>query len=101
MKRRAFIPAKALLPKVLLRMAKSRGDDASPLQPVWAEAVGEVSAKHSRPLRLMGGTLVVEVESPRWAAALTQETPGIVQRLGTLLGEGSVTTLVFEAVEPK
>ncbi len=100
MKRRAFMPASALLPQVLLRMARDRGD-ASPLRTVWDEAVGEVSAKHSRPRWLENKTLVVEVESPRWAQALRGEADAILNRLAKSLGEGNVTRLVFEAVEPK
>ena len=100
MKRKAFLPASALLPQVLLRMARDRGE-AGPLRPLWDEAVGEVSAKHSRPRWLENKTLVVEVESPRWAQALTAESEEILARLAQKLGAGAVTRLVFEAVEPK
>jgi predicted nucleic acid-binding Zn ribbon protein len=100
MARRAFSSARQLLPQVLLRLARDT-QNASALKPVWAEAVGEVSARHSRPLFLDGRTLVVEVESPRWAAALQAEQAGILERLGQSLGEGSLAALVFRAVEPK
>lgn len=95
-----FSPARALLPSVLAKLSRETGK-ASHLTPVWEDAVGPVSAKHSSPLSLEGTTLHVRVESPRWIAALQQQETEILSRLAERLGEGVVTALVFRAVEPK
>ena len=95
-----FTPARNLLPSLLAKLSRESGT-ASHLMPVWSEAVGPVSAKHSTPTSLEGRTLFVRVESPRWVAALKGQEAEILARLAERLGEGTVTTLVYRAVEPK
>ncbi len=100
MARQQFKSAQELLPGILLRLARDKGD-AQSLQPVWAACVGEVSARNSRVLYLEGRTLIIEVPSPRWSQALQAEAAGILERLARSLGEGAVDRLVFRAVEPR
>ena len=53
----------------------------------WAELVGPAVARHARPLRLEGGTLVVAVDEPPWATQLRVLSPGILSRLTAETGE--------------
>lgn len=53
----------------------------------WDETVGESIARHTRPLRLEGRTLVVAVDQPAWATQLRALAPGILERLGAATGE--------------
>jgi predicted nucleic acid-binding Zn ribbon protein len=91
---------RALLPNVLVRLSRESGD-ARPLSLVWADVVGEVTARHSRTLALDGKTLVVQVDSPRRAQALRLQEREILAGLVDRLGRGVITTLVYRAVEKK
>ncbi len=53
----------------------------------WEELVGSSVARHTKPLRLGGGTLVVEVDQPAWATQLRVLAPGILARLAERTGE--------------
>jgi len=56
------------------------------LYPVWPDIVGPELAKHSRPLVKTGKTLVVQVESPVWAAAMRQRHQSLLVRLKEVEG---------------
>lgn len=52
----------------------------------WAEAVGDQIAAHVQPVRLDGGTLLVEVDDPAWATQVKLLTATIIERLVTVAG---------------
>jgi predicted nucleic acid-binding Zn ribbon protein len=89
-----FSPVRALLPKVLARLSRETGH-ALHLRPVWEDIVGAVAARHSTPLALEERTLVVEVDSARWAGALEAQGAQIQSRLDERLGEGAVARVVY------
>lgn len=49
--------------------------------------VGAAVARHTRPLRLEGGALVVAVDRPAWATQVRTLAPRILGRIGELTGE--------------
>lgn len=53
----------------------------------WADLVGPSVARHVRPLRLEGGTLLVAVDQPPWATQVRALAPGILERLAEETGE--------------
>jgi len=53
----------------------------------WEELVGPSVARHTKPLRIGSGTLVVEVDQPAWATQLRILAPGILARLTERTGE--------------
>lgn len=53
----------------------------------WEELIGPSVARHTKPLRLAGGTLVVAVDQPAWATQLRVLAPGILERLTERTGE--------------
>jgi len=63
------------------------------LSPAWKEAVGELIAAHSRPLRLVRGELVLAVENAAWMSELSFQTPVILERLAATLGPDKVKSL--------
>jgi predicted nucleic acid-binding Zn ribbon protein len=91
---------RSLLPSVLTRLSVQSGDMGA-FFPVWRDVVGEVTARHCKPLALDGSTLVVRVESPRWAAALTAQEPEVLRALSERLGEGRIQAFVYRSVEPR
>jgi predicted nucleic acid-binding Zn ribbon protein len=52
----------------------------------WEEIVGEEAARHSRPLRLSGGTLVVGVGDPARATELRYRGAQILERVTDVAG---------------
>lgn len=95
-----FSSVKALLPALLAKLSKETGK-AMHLGPVWTDVVGAVTSNHSRPLSLEGCTLLVEVESPRWEAAVKAQEPIILERFAQKLGKGVVLQLAYRVVEPR
>ncbi|MGE0000437.1 MAG: DciA family protein [Ilumatobacteraceae bacterium] len=47
----------------------------------WNETVGEAVARHVQPVKLDGGTLVVEVDDPAWATQLKFLEANLRERL--------------------
>ena len=60
------------------------------LYPAWPSIVGPDLAKHSRPLLKTGKSLVVQVESPVWAAAMRQRHQALLARLREVDGMRSI-----------
>jgi predicted nucleic acid-binding Zn ribbon protein len=53
----------------------------------WEELVGPAVARHARPIRLEGGSLIVAVDQPPWATQMRVLAPGILERLREETGE--------------
>lgn len=53
----------------------------------WEELVGASLARHTRPLRLEAGVLVVAVDLPPWATQVRALAPGILARVAEQSGE--------------
>lgn len=98
--RSQFRKADALLPALLGRLSKDSGR-ATHLRPVWAQVVGAVTALHSDPVVLNGSVLTVQVESPRWHAAVLEQEAALLERFAEHLGPGVITALRYQVVEPK
>lgn len=85
MARRQMSSIRSLLPSVLTSLAKETGD-ARALGAVWEDAVGPAIARAARPRALRGSTLIVAVESARWATELEGRERELCERLGERLG---------------
>jgi hypothetical protein len=88
-------PLSELMGTVLGNVSRDTGSLAA-LGPVWKQAVGDLAGRHTRPVRIDRGTLVVLCDGPAWRDVLLQEKAAVLQRLKTSLGESTVTGLVFE-----
>ncbi len=53
----------------------------------WEQLVGSSVARHAKPVRLAGGTLLVRVDHPAWATQLRALAPGLLARLTEGTGE--------------
>lgn len=82
------IPSGAVTPDDLVRAA-------------WPGAVGSRIAIHTRPARLAGRRLLVEVDDAVWQRQLFALTPHILVNLEKRLGGGIVTDLEFRVVPPR
>lgn len=72
---------------------------AGAIAPIWARVVGEVVAKHTRPLRWEGKTLVIRCDADAWRAALEPEKVSLAKKLASALGEPHVTLVLEVAKE--
>lgn len=59
----------------------------------WAEMVGTTLARHTRPWKVSGHTLVVAATSGPWASELFMLRQELLTRLADRLGKGVVTDL--------
>jgi predicted nucleic acid-binding Zn ribbon protein len=62
---------------------------------VWPKAVGERVAARTRPVRLFGATLIVEVISQEWRKQLARMTGTIVDKLNAEAGQPLVQNIEF------
>lgn len=84
-----------LMGSVLGKVSRDTGSLAA-LGPVWRQAVGDLAARHTRPVRIDRGTLVVLCDGPAWREVLVQEQAAVLEKLKAALGEATVTGLVIE-----
>jgi predicted nucleic acid-binding Zn ribbon protein len=60
----------------------------------WEELVGSSVASHVKPVRLVGGTLIVSADHPAWVTQIRHIAPEILERVATELGgEGAPVRL--------
>ncbi|MEN9799770.1 MAG: Dna[CI] antecedent, DciA [Pseudomonadota bacterium] len=74
---REFQSLRALLPSMLARLARERGDGAG-LAGLWRELAGSNLSRSATALRLDGGVLVLRPADGAWA----RELPGHLDALG-------------------
>ena|SRR5688572_8655461 len=58
----------------------------------WAEVGGDL-AGHARPVLIRGAELVVDVDEPVWGTELRYRQGEILDRLGTRIGAGRITSV--------
>lgn len=62
--------AKSILPRLFQQNQAAFRGELDLVRGYWAETVGPLIAKHSVPVRLRAGRLVVEAEGPPWRELL-------------------------------
>jgi predicted nucleic acid-binding Zn ribbon protein len=67
----------------------------------WPAAVGKKIAAHTRAARLVGSTLVVEVEDVVWERQLSVLRPHIVKNIEKSVGAGLVDRVEFYVRPPR
>lgn len=61
----------------------------------WPAVVGERVAEHARAVRVDGGRLFVEVDSPVWAQELSLMKPKILAQVNALIGSDAIGNVLF------
>lgn len=64
--------------------------DGARVHGLWAEIAGAQLARHTEPVRLSGGVLVVRAATPAWATQLRYLSAELIERANAVLGEGMV-----------
>lgn len=61
----------------------------------WKELAGDFIARHTEPISVKGGHLVLRVTQPALRFQLEQMKPMLLTRIRTQLGEGRIKTIKF------
>jgi predicted nucleic acid-binding Zn ribbon protein len=78
----------------VLRSLKRPGVQASTgLYSNWEAAVGTQIAAHARPVSLVDGRLLVEVDQPGWATQLRYLEADLIDRLRPVLSGADLTSI--------
>jgi predicted nucleic acid-binding Zn ribbon protein len=95
---RDFKPLGELLPQwIEQRKQPFRGNDLLPqnFSATWMQIVGPILARYSRPVKLMGPTLSVEVSSKAWCQALEEQRQFLLHQLKVRLPKLSIRDILF------
>jgi predicted nucleic acid-binding Zn ribbon protein len=88
-------PLKDMLPDFYRRRAGGDEVEQEIVLSCWASAVGPEIARHTQPIRLAGGTLVVDVATEGWRVQLRGLSLRIASRLNETVGKKAVEKVVF------
>ena len=62
----------------------------------WKDLAGDFIARHTEPLSVKGGNLVLRVTQPALRFQLEQMKPLLLKRIRDQLGEGRIKTIKFQ-----
>jgi len=93
--------AKDILPDLYRRGTDRDLEEWELVRAYWAEAVGRRIAMHTRPVRLKGQTLVVEVDDETWRVQIDAIRGRILNSLKTELTKSVVQKLELRAMLPE
>jgi len=71
--------------------------DAARVHTEWQAIAGEQLARHTEPVRLHGGVLVVRASSPAWATQVRYLSRQLAEQANAVLGEGQVQRVTLIA----
>ncbi len=63
---------------------------------IWKELAGDFIARHTEPLSVKGGKLVLRVTQPALRFQLEQMKPMLLKRIRDQLGEGKIKSIKFQ-----
>ena len=84
----SFTSLKQVLESVLKEHKLTSDIDAYQIFSVWAEIAGPTVANHSRPIRLNGDILYVEVDDPIWLSQMRYMKEEILRKIETQIKPG-------------
>ncbi len=93
-------PLKDMLPDFYRRRAGGEDVEQEIVLSCWASAVGPEIARHTQPIRLAGGTLVVDVATEGWRVQLRALNRRITSRLNEAAGGTAVKKVIFRLALP-
>ncbi|MFA5164621.1 MAG: DUF721 domain-containing protein [Candidatus Omnitrophota bacterium] len=75
---------------VLRGLGGGRGPQAGSVSAAWAKAAGEDGLKHTKPMDIKDGVLIVHVDSSGWLHKLTMEKIQLLSKIKEEIGEDLV-----------
>ena len=86
-----------ILSKVMGEHRLGRGGVMAKLLSVWDGTVGAGITKHALPESIKGGILTVIVDSPVWMHQLSMMAPGLIEKINSVMGDGTVSDIKFRS----
>lgn len=81
----------------ILRAAGAEdGLNEDQVRATWKELAGDFIARHTEPISVKGGNLVLRVTQPALRFQLEQMKPMLLGRIRNQLGEGRIKTIKFQ-----
>ncbi len=75
---------------VLRGLGGGRGPQAGSVSAAWAKAAGEDGMKHTKPVDIRDGVLIIHVDSSGWLHKLTMERIRLLSKIKEAIGEDLV-----------
>ena len=88
-------PLAGLLDALATRRGWGQRLSGARVHALWEQIAGAELARHTEPVRLHGGVLVLRVDSPAWATQVRYLTGGLLTRANEVLGAGSVQRITL------
>jgi predicted nucleic acid-binding Zn ribbon protein len=76
-----FVPLQKTLSKILKEKKITEDLDLFRIFPMWSDIVGHKTAQHTRPARIKGHILYVEVDDPMWLTQLRYMKADILDKI--------------------
>lgn len=92
-------PLKDILKGIISRLEKDRGGEGPGVLEAWKKAVTAGAAKHTRPVSLKAGRLVVHVTDSSRLYNLTLEKQKIIRKLNGYLKKKKIKEIRFKIGE--
>jgi predicted nucleic acid-binding Zn ribbon protein len=86
-------PLSASLDSVLRALKRPGVQASTGLYANWEAAVGSQIAAHARPVSLVDGRLLVEVDQPGWATQLRYLEADLIERLRPVISGADLTSI--------
>jgi predicted nucleic acid-binding Zn ribbon protein len=90
-----FSGVRGVVESVLKRYRLNGDLDAYRVFSVWTELVGDRIAGHTRPVRIDGRALIVEVDDPLWLTQLKYMKQDILGKIDITVKRGALTDMRF------
>ncbi len=88
--------AESFVAAILRAAGAEDGLHEDQVRATWKELAGDFIARHTEPISVKGGNLVLRVTQPALRFQLEQMKPMLLTRIREQLGEGRVRTIKFQ-----
>ncbi len=90
-----FSTVRGVVEKILKKYRLNGDLDAYRVFEVWDDLVGDRIANHTRPIKIDGYFLLVEVDDPLWLTQLKYMKTDILDKIGVTIKKGVLKDLRF------
>ena len=95
-------PLKDILPDLYRREKRTTAEDEEELlRTYWPSTVGPQIARRTKPIRILEGRLIVDVEGHEWRRQLAPMGRSIARRLNGAVGRDALEDVEFRVVTPE
>jgi predicted nucleic acid-binding Zn ribbon protein len=89
-------PAADFISAILRAAGAEDGLHEDQVRAMWTELAGDFISRHTEPISVKGGNLVLRVTQPTLRFQLEQMKPMLLKRIREQLGEGRIKTIRFQ-----